>query len=136
MTVIGWFAGPAIYAAVKPLVVKAIAACTVAFTTAQKWILETLGIARQYIDQALRLVSAKTINFSVRAAEVFNTPSRTVPLDKLINCIKNGVAKPDPQGSTAIMYTLQNVVINGKTYKLEVLFNWATKQIWHFKYFH
>jgi uncharacterized membrane protein len=45
MTVIGWFAGPAIYAAVKPLVIKAIAAGTIVVTKAIQWILDALRIS-------------------------------------------------------------------------------------------
>ena len=44
MTVVGWFAGPAIYAALKPLVIQAIATGQLIIDKTTQWITETLGI--------------------------------------------------------------------------------------------
>ncbi len=45
----------------------------------------------------------------------------------------NGIAKADPRGSRAVMY-YSNMVKNGVSYKLEVLYDRASNSIWHFMY--
>ena len=62
-----------------------------------------------------------------------NEKARQVPVQVLIEAIKNGVASPDPQGTDAIMYTIE-MIKKGKTYTLEVLYSAATNTIWHFLY--
>ena len=132
--VVGYFAGPSIYAAIRPIVIKAITACTVFFSSAQEWVLRTLGIAQTYINQALRLVNEKTINFTKTVLNHLSNPDRHVPIKMIIDCIKTGSARPDPQGTNAIMYTIDCFYRNGNRYYLEVLFDWATKTVLHFKY--
>ena len=132
--VVGYFAGPSIYAAVRPIVIKAITACTVFFSSAQEWVLRTLGIAQTYINQALRLVNEKTINFTKTVLNHLSNRDRYVPIKMIIDCIKTGKATPDPQGTKAIMYTIDCFYRNGTKYYLEVLFDWATKTVLHFKY--
>lgn len=44
MTVVGWFAGPAVYKALKPLVLKAIVAGQLVIDKATQWIIDALGI--------------------------------------------------------------------------------------------
>ena len=133
LTVVGWFAGPAVYAAVKPLVIKAIAACTVVFNRAQEWILKALGVSQTWINQALRLIDAKTVKFTQTVLNHLNN-DRYMPVQTLIDAIKTGRAVQDPQGmANRVMYYCQ-VWINGKKYQLEVLVNWATKTIEHYLY--
>ena len=132
--VVGYFAGPSIYAAIRPIVIKAITACTVFFSSAQEWVLRTLGIAQTYINQALRLVNEKTINFTKTVLNHLSNPDRHVPIKMIIDCIKTGSARPDQQGTNAIMYTIDCFYRNGNRYYLEVLFDWATKTVLHFKY--
>ena len=134
MAIVGWFAGPAIYAALKPIVIKAITACTLAVGAIKEWALKALGIAQRYINQALRLITQDKLRFSKTVLERLDNPDRAVPIKILLECIKRGKATPDPQGTQAVMYyiTMQK---NGKTYTLEVLFNWATNKIIHFMYY-
>ena len=134
LTVVGWFAGPAIYAVIKPIVIKAITTCSVFFSTAQKWAIQLLGIGQQYIRQALRLVDYNTIRFTNTVLQHLNNSARAVPIRFIIDCIKTGKARPDPRGTSAIMYTITNFYKNGVRYNLEVLFNWSTMTVLHFKY--
>ena len=115
LTVVGWFAGPTVYAAVKPLVMKAIAACTVFFNRAQEWILKALGLSQTWINQALRLIDAKTVRFSQTVINHLNG-DRPVPIQTLIDAIKSGRAVPDPQCmANRVMYYCK-VWVNGKPY--------------------
>ena len=132
--VAGWFAGPAIYAALKPVITKAIVAGTLMFHSSKEWVLRTLGISQQYINQALRLVNARTIHFTNTCLQRMSNASRYVPVNLIINCIKYGTARSDPQGTRAIMYTVSNFYKNGVRYNLEVLFDWASMTVQHFKY--
>ena len=133
LTVVGWFAGPAVYAAVRPLVTSAIATCTVVFNRAQEWILKALGLSQIWINQALRLIDAKTVRFSQTVLNHLNG-DRPVPIQTLIDAIKSGRAVPDPQGvANRVMYYCK-VWVNGKQYQMEVLVNWATKTIEHYLY--
>ena len=132
--VVGYIAGPAIYAAVKPIIVKAITACTIVINKSQEWVLRALGVAQTYINQALRLVNSSTIKFTSTVLKYLNDSSRKVPIKTLIDCIKTGKARPDPQGTKAIMYTITNFYKNGKRYNLEVLFDWSKMTVLHFKY--
>ncbi len=131
---VGWFAGPSIYAAIRPVVIKAITQCTVLFAKTQQWILNVLGIGQRYIRQALRIVDYYTINYTQTVLNHLNNPSRKVPIKSIIDCIKYGKPKLDTQGTGAIMYTIDNFWRGGKRYYLEVLFDWAKMTVLHFKY--
>lgn len=63
MAIVGWFAGPAIYAALKPIVIKAITACTLAVGAIKEWAFKALGIAQRCINQALRLIPQDKLRF-------------------------------------------------------------------------
>jgi len=73
------------------------------------------------------------VNFTGTAINRMENAARHVPVQVLIEAIKNGVASPDPQGTSAMMYTIE-MVRNGKTYVLEVLYDKATNTIMHFLY--
>ncbi len=73
------------------------------------------------------------VNFATKALQHMNEKARQVPVQVLIEAIKYGTKSPDPQGSSAIMYSIE-MVKNGKTYTLEVLYNAVTNTIWHFLY--
>ena len=75
----------------------------------------------------------KGVNFGASAFKRMNDPDRFVPVETLIQAIKDGVARPDPQGTEAIMYTIE-MFRNGKAYELEVLYDKASNTIWHFLY--
>jgi len=75
----------------------------------------------------------KGVNFTQTTLQRMQKPNRFVPVQTLIDAIKNGVAKPDPQGTKAIMYTIE-MFRNGKAYQLEVLYEKATNTILHFLY--
>ncbi len=62
-----------------------------------------------------------------------NNPGRFVPVQTLIQAIKHGTASADPQGTKAIMYTIE-MFKNGKAYNLEVLYDKASNTILHFLY--
>ncbi len=68
------------------------------------------------------------VNFSMAAAERLGTPERFVPLQTLLDCIKYGEPAADPQGSRAIMYTIE-MFLNNKAYQLEVLYDQETNSI-------
>ena len=73
------------------------------------------------------------VNFTNTTLQRMQNPARFVPISTLTDAIKYGVAKPDPQGSQAIMYTIE-MFKNGKAYQLEVLYDEATNTIFHFLY--
>ena len=60
-------------------------------------------------------------------------PNRFVPVQTLIDAIKYGVPTVDPQGSNAIMYVTE-IIKNGKSYTLEVLYDVSSNTIFHFVY--
>ena len=75
------------------------------------------------------------VNFAAKALQHMNEEARQVPVQILIEAIKSGTAKPDPQGTSSIMYYI-DMVKNGTTYTLEVLYDKATNTIQHFMYYH
>lgn len=58
---------------------------------------------------------------------------RFVPVQTLMDAIRYGTPMADPQGSRAVMYTIE-MVKNGSTYALEVLYDVVTNSVWHFMY--
>ena len=46
LTVVGWFSGPAVYAAIKPLVVRAIQTGQIIIDKTTTWIMNALGISK------------------------------------------------------------------------------------------
>ena len=93
-----------------------------------------MGIAQVYINQVLRRVSQNAVHFTQTVLNHLNDPNRKVPVKLLVDCIRYGKARPDPQKTRAIMYTITNFYRNGQRYNLEVLFDWFTMTILHFKY--
>ena len=73
------------------------------------------------------------VNFTQTTIKHMEDPNRFVPVQTLIQAIKNGVPQADPQGTNAIMYTIE-MFRNGKAYTLEVLYDWASNTIYHFMY--
>ena len=73
------------------------------------------------------------VNFAYSALEHMQDPNRFVPVQILMDAIKYGNPAPDPKGSNAVMYTIE-MIKSGKTYILEVLYDFATNTIWHFLY--
>ncbi|MDR2899402.1 MAG: hypothetical protein LBU94_03730, partial [Clostridiales bacterium] len=73
------------------------------------------------------------VNFTNTTLQRMQDPARFVPVSTLMDAIKHGVARPDPQGTQAVMYTIE-MFKNGKAYQLEVLYNQATNTILHFLY--
>lgn len=55
------------------------------------------------------------------------------PVSTLIEAIKYGIPRADPQGTSAIMYEIE-MYKNGKAYQLEVLYDKATNTIYRFVY--
>ena len=62
-----------------------------------------------------------------------SNPGQAVPIQILKQAIEQSKGVPDPQGSRALMYTVE-MMKNEKLYNLEVLYDKATNSIWHFKY--
>ncbi len=77
----------------------------------------------------------KGVNFAAKALQHMNENTRQVPVQVLIEAIKNGTATPDPQGGSGTMYYI-DMVKNGTTYTLEVLYDKTTNMIQHFMYYH
>ncbi len=75
----------------------------------------------------------KGVNFTQTTKSRMNNPGRFVPVQTLIQAIKEGRARPDPQGTKATMYTIE-MFKNGKGYNLEVLYDKASNTILHFLY--
>ena len=76
----------------------------------------------------------KTIlNFTETTAKHMDEAGRYVPVQILDDAIKTTKGVADPLGSRALMHTTE-MVKNGKTYNLEVLYDKATNSVWHFKY--
>jgi len=73
------------------------------------------------------------INFTNTTLQRMQDPNRFVPVHTLMDAIRYGTANPDPQGSQAIMYTIE-MFKNGKAYQLEVLYDKASNTIFHFLY--
>ena len=85
------------------------------------------GVLYSTIDEGL--------NFTKTTLERMGNPGRAVPVHTLIDAIRYGVPTPDPQGTAAMMYTI-DMTKNGVAYKLEVLYDKATNTVWHFMYYH
>lgn len=75
----------------------------------------------------------ESVNFSIKALERMWNPDRFVPVQTLMDCIKYGAPEADPQGSRAILYSIE-MFKNNEAYQLEVLYDQATNTIWHFVY--
>jgi hypothetical protein len=73
------------------------------------------------------------VNFTRTTLARMANPARFVPVQTLIQAIKHGMANPDPQGTKAIMYTIE-MYKNSKAYILEVLYDKVTNTILHFLY--
>ena len=73
------------------------------------------------------------VNFTRTTIDRMNNPDRAVPVQILIQAIQHGVSGPDPQGTNAVMYTIE-MARNGKMYSLEVLYDSSTNTILHFLY--
>jgi len=105
--------------------------------------LDDVGDAAKLFDAGAIRETYKTleegVNFTRTTTKRMNDPNRFVPVQTLIQAIKEGVAQPDPQGTDAIMYTIQMTKYNKKTksfkdYTLEVLYDAETNTILHFMY--
>ena len=112
-TVIGWSAGPVVYAVIKPLIVKAITTGKIIFSQSQQWILKALGLGQKYIRQALRMVDAASIRFTNTAMNHMADANRYVPRNILVRCIKYGTAKLDQQGIGALCTLLITFIVMG-----------------------
>lgn len=77
----------------------------------------------------------KGVNFAATALQHMTEKARQVPVQVLIEAIKHGTATPDPRGGSGTMYYIE-MVKNGTTYTLEVLYDKATNMIQHFMYYH
>ena len=73
------------------------------------------------------------VNFTKTTLQRMNDSCRFVPVQTLIDAIKHGDPSADPQGTKAIMYTI-DLIKNGTSYKLEVLYDKASNTILHFLY--
>ena len=90
------------------------------------------------VKTGLSVFSSTTIggiNFTSTAAERMANPARYVSVSILKMAIEYGTQSPDPQGSNAIMYTIQ-MYRNNVEYTLEVLFDKVSNTIYHFMYYH
>jgi hypothetical protein len=59
--------------------------------------------------------------------------ARQVPMQTLQDAIRNGAAFIDPRGASVTMY-YTTMIKNDKLYNLEVLYDSATNQVYHFEY--
>ena len=96
--------------------------------------IHAIGVtAKSAISTGTYKTLSQGVNFTKTTLSRMTDKARYVPVQLLIEAIKKGVARPDPQKTRAIMYTIQ-MVKNGKTYILEVLYDKATNTILHFLY--
>ncbi|UTA67284.1 hypothetical protein [Emticicia sp. 21SJ11W-3] len=72
-------------------------------------------------------------NFGGSAGRHMENPGRAVPIQILDQAIKGSIGVPDPKGSRAKVHSIE-MIKDGKTYKLDVLYDKATNTIWHFQY--
>ena len=123
VAVAGWFAGPAIWRAIRPVLQTAVAR-------------GSLAVKRIpfEVSKMFRLVNIRQTTFSYAAKKHMSEAARKVPIQMLEKAIKYGRAARDTRGSKAIMYTI-DMWKNGKKYKLEVLYDWSKRMILHFKYY-
>jgi len=77
--------------------------------------------------------SKGSLNFTSKTVLHMEETSRYVPVQILQEAINVGTPMPDPQGTSAVMYTTP-MYKNGKLYDLEVLYNADTNEIYHFMY--
>jgi hypothetical protein len=120
------------------VVISAIAggAAGAALGAAAGYAIEAIGVtASGAIGTGLYKSLEEGVNFTKTTLERMTDPNRYVPVSTLIDAIKNGIANPYPQGTDAIMYTIE-MVRNNVTYTLEVLYDEATNTILHFMYYH
>ena len=73
------------------------------------------------------------VNFTNTTLKRMQDPNRFVPISTLMDAIKYGKMTADPQGTQAMMHTIE-MFKNGKAYNLEVLYDQATNTILHFLY--
>ena len=78
-------------------------------------------------------VGKELYNFGGSAAQHMNEYGRFVPVQILDMAIKGSKGVPDTRGSSALRHTVE-MMRNGKSYKLEVLYDKQTNSIWHFVY--
>ena len=62
-----------------------------------------------------------------------NEYGRFVPVQILDMAIKRSKGVPDTKGSRALRHTVE-MMRNGKSYKLDVVYDKQTNSIWHFVY--
>jgi hypothetical protein len=74
-----------------------------------------------------------SLKFSQSSARHMQEAGRYVPIQILQQAIKDGNVSKDPQGSSALMYTIE-MFKNNVSYTLEVLYDSASNMIYHFKY--
>ncbi|CUI18108.1 rhs family protein (plasmid) [Candidatus Protochlamydia naegleriophila] len=95
-----------------------------AFLSAKK----SLGVNQE----ALKL--ARELNFTSTTMERMSRPHRYVPRHILAKAILSGKRGIDPQGSKNAIQIVEQVFINKKPYRLEIIYNESEKRILHFHY--
>ena len=78
-------------------------------------------------------VGKELYNFGGSAAQHMNEYGRFVPVQILDMAIKGSKGVPDTKGSRALRHTVE-MMRNGKSYKLDVVYDKQTNSIWHFVY--
>lgn len=102
--------------------------------SAAGYAVQAIGVAASgIIGTGLYTTLQQGVNFTQTTLQRMTNPNRFVPVQTLIQAIQNGVGRADPQGTRAIMYTI-DLIKNGKNYMLEVLYDKTTNTILHFLY--
>lgn len=135
LTVVGWFAGPAVYAAIRPVVTKAITTGKVYLTKIALWIQKTLGIIRHFALKAAKNVSS----FAVKTKHLygssgnyakFNTANMSTLRNWISAALKNGTNfQINSKDSYYVIYNLGKVIGTKGERCIKVVFTIAGKII-------
>lgn len=136
--IIGGIIGAALsygtYQRVKWKYVVAGAALGAVVGAATAFAVKAIGVSCSgMVSRGLYKSLSQGVNFTQTALRHMTEPGRYVPVQILIETIKNGKASADPQGTKAVMYTI-TMIKNGSKYLLEVLYDKASNTIYHFLY--
>ncbi len=77
---------------------------------------------------------AKSLRFTGKTSQRMSEPERHVPVHMLAEAIRTGKVSPDPQKVAGAVKYVHEMIKNGKSYILEVIYRKSDKTVLHFHY--
>lgn len=108
LTVVGWFAGPAIYAAIKPIILSALNAGMLMFNKIQLWVYQILGYSKNWIATQATKFLVKYASKIGQTATVASKTGRSYQNSTLL--IKTIMQSAKPQFDNWLTFGLKWVV--------------------------